>query len=92
MREATPNTTLCFGKYKGRKLKDVPPSYVEWMVEKLKDTTLHHWWVLADQMIKERQKDQPLLDLEKEADRILREAGCGYLVPNNRKNRPPFRR
>lgn len=65
---------ITFGKYKGIPLRDIPQDYLCWMVKNLKNTDMHQWALDAQSEIDSR-KAEDLSDLDKEADRLLREAG-----------------
>lgn len=78
----TENTRLTFGKHgptrrrSGKKLKECPKSYLQWMVDNLRDTDFHEWALAAQKIIETRtEEDAPIEDLEKQADEILRDAG-----------------
>ena len=65
---------LTFGKYKGIPLRDVPQDYLNWMIKNLRNTDMHQWALDAQTEIDSRTTEDQS-DLEKEADRLLREAG-----------------
>lgn len=65
---------ITFGKYKGIPLRDIPQDYLCWMAKNLKNTDMHQWALDAQSEIDSR-KAEDRSDLDKEADRLLREAG-----------------
>jgi len=76
MKKITENTRMPFGKHKGSKLRDTPNSYLEWCIINLINSDFHEWAVAAKDELKRRKEDNSSIDdLEKQADKILREAG-----------------
>jgi uncharacterized protein (DUF3820 family) len=71
----TSSTRISFGKYKGRKLRDIPPTYLNWMINHMWDGEFHEWALAAQKELKDREKDERFSSLEEEADEILRRAG-----------------
>ena len=51
-------------------------SYLQWMIDNLRDTDFHEWSLAAQKVISTRaEEDAPIEDLEQQADEILRDAG-----------------
>lgn len=71
------NTKVPFGRrpYRGKRIKDCPNSYLEWMVKHLWDGDLHEFAFVAKTIL-ERRKNDPTptieMDLDKAADDFLR--------------------
>lgn len=85
MTTMTINSRLPFGKYKGKKLAEVPPDYILWMSKTLINTDLHEWGLVAKEIIEKDGADKAkTTSLEEQADEILRKAG--YTNLTNRKN------
>jgi len=74
----TENSKIPFGNtHKGRKLKDCPNTYLQWMVLKLWDTDLHEFAYAAKKLLSKREiEDQNSYgDLEEAADEFLKRHG-----------------
>lgn len=65
-----------FGKHKGKKITDLPDSYLKWMITHLKDSDLHFYAMTAEAILSDRQKDdQNHQSLEQAANDFLRRHG-----------------
>ncbi len=74
--KVTTSTKFTFGKYKNVKLRDVPNSYLEWVIKNLNGTDFHEWSVASKEEQNRRKTDNAEIgDLEAQADAILRQAG-----------------
>jgi len=73
-----------FGKYKGREIKHLPRSYLEWMVQHMEDKP--DIVAEAKKALEDMKELQEQEDLERQADEILRRAG--YRDLTNFKNIP----
>jgi hypothetical protein len=71
----TSKSRLPFGKYKNRKLRDIPTSYLEWLVNNLNESDFHQWAQAAKNELEAREKDSSLKSLEEQADDFLRQYG-----------------
>lgn len=85
MAKITRQSKVTFGKHKGRKLSLLDSGYLRWMVDKLGDSDMHAWAAAAREELdvrkKEKRQEETFADLEKEADRILRDAGVNPKKP-----------
>jgi hypothetical protein len=72
----TENTRLPFGKHKGKRLRDCPPSYLTWMGENLIDSDFHEFALLARDIAEKHQSEQQeAAALEEAGDEFLRKHG-----------------
>ena len=72
----SPDSKLSFGKYKGKKLKDCPITYLRWLGENLIDSNFHEYAYVAKDLADEYSKDDKHVgDLEEAADDFLRSKG-----------------
>ena len=90
----TPNTRLtwgCRGKYgsHGKRLRDCSDKLLRWLAKDMRDSDLAAWSVAAEAVLAGRARgDRECAaeqSLEEQADAILRNAGCGGLVPKRRR-------
>lgn len=75
---------ILFGKYRGRKLKECPDSYLKWMTQTMTKESFAEWGVAAQEELDLR-KALGGGDLEAQADAILRANNAGDLVKKGRK-------
>ena len=81
MSTITENSRLTFGKHKGQPIKDIPISYLNWMVKNLWDSDFHLWALAAEAAIQKRIElgDKMMNKMEdslsKQADQFLRSRG-----------------
>lgn len=72
----TPDSKLTFGKHKGKPLKALPLSYLQWMADNLRDSDLHDWARAAESFLASTgQREQRKLSLDEQADQVLRDHG-----------------
>jgi hypothetical protein len=67
----TPESKLPFGKYKGRRVKEVPTKYLQWLA-KLTDVGFEPYVRVAQELLKDPACND---SLEKRADAFLRQHG-----------------